>query len=318
MLCIKKIRWSQFESTKWLHGVGSLLRDSIRVCDVLDNEGVSVLLHDSTGFGRSVQLSSLSQLMLDPYYRSMDGFCVLIEKEWFSFGHAFTATYDQGDETILGPRSGPSAFFVQWLDAVWQILQQFPLAFEFDELLLVELLEQCSMGQSGSFLFSTEIERQSAKAHNSVWALIFSEQRRSKYVNPFYSLNRFLINQTPQTLFGERALLASARRTTGSNIKSHVTENFSPYSKETPDISQNVEDSPVYLRLTPASSLPVLQFWAAGHLRAERPNSAQMQARDQFNAVLREYLKNISPRLKLAEEAAMNQAKLQNLQQANM
>ena len=37
---------------------------------------VSVLVHCSDGWDRTSQLTSLSQLMMDPYYRTVEGFKV--------------------------------------------------------------------------------------------------------------------------------------------------------------------------------------------------------------------------------------------------
>jgi myotubularin-related protein 6/7/8 len=48
-----------------------------------------VLIHCSDGWDRTSQLSALAQLCLDPYYRTTDGFIVLVEKDWLSFGHMF-------------------------------------------------------------------------------------------------------------------------------------------------------------------------------------------------------------------------------------
>ena len=41
------------------------------------------------GWDRTAQTCALSQVMLDPYYRTIQGIQALIEKDWLSFGHKF-------------------------------------------------------------------------------------------------------------------------------------------------------------------------------------------------------------------------------------
>ena len=49
-----------------------------------------MLVHCSGGWDRTSQLCAISQILLDPYYRTIKGFAVLVEKDWISFGHMFS------------------------------------------------------------------------------------------------------------------------------------------------------------------------------------------------------------------------------------
>lgn len=85
----------------------------------VDRLNVTCLVHCSDGWDRTTQLVSLAQIMLDAYYRTIDGFIVLIEKEWLSFGHKFQERTDSStDSTERSP------VFLQFLDCVWQIYSQ--------------------------------------------------------------------------------------------------------------------------------------------------------------------------------------------------
>ena len=47
------------------------------------------MVHCSDGWDRTAQLVSLSQIILDPFFRTFEGFKVIVEKEWLDFGHKF-------------------------------------------------------------------------------------------------------------------------------------------------------------------------------------------------------------------------------------
>ena len=73
----------------WLRHIASLLEGARLIAQTVGIMHSHVLIHCSDGWDRTSQLSALSQLCLDPYFRTLEGFIVLVEKDWLSFGHMF-------------------------------------------------------------------------------------------------------------------------------------------------------------------------------------------------------------------------------------
>ncbi|KAH6719921.1 protein-tyrosine phosphatase-like protein [Leptodontidium sp. MPI-SDFR-AT-0119] len=73
----------------WLKHITGLLDGSALIARQVGIQHSHVLIHCSDGWDRTSQLSALSQIMLDPYFRTIDGFIVLVEKDWLAFGHMF-------------------------------------------------------------------------------------------------------------------------------------------------------------------------------------------------------------------------------------
>ena len=73
----------------WLKHIAGILDGASLIARQVGLQHSHVLIHCSDGWDRTSQLSSLSQLCLDPYYRTLEGFITLVEKDWLSFGHMF-------------------------------------------------------------------------------------------------------------------------------------------------------------------------------------------------------------------------------------
>jgi myotubularin-related protein 6/7/8 len=79
----------QLTKSGWLKHISNMLDGTALIARTVGLNHSNVLIHCSDGWDRTSQLSALSQLCLDPYYRTIEGFIVLVEKDWLSFGHMF-------------------------------------------------------------------------------------------------------------------------------------------------------------------------------------------------------------------------------------
>ncbi|KAL4922682.1 protein-tyrosine phosphatase-like protein [Aspergillus aurantiobrunneus] len=79
----------QLARSGWLKHISGILDGAGLIARQVGLQHSHVLIHCSDGWDRTSQLSALSQICLDPYYRTLEGFMVLVEKDWLSFGHMF-------------------------------------------------------------------------------------------------------------------------------------------------------------------------------------------------------------------------------------
>ncbi|CAI5978547.1 unnamed protein product [Closterium sp. NIES-64] len=191
----------------WLQHCHSLLSGAVFIAAQIALQGNSVLVHCSDGWDRTPSLVSLAMLLLDPYYRTFQGFQSLVETHWAAFGHPFadrlgvpaeppTASSSSSRTNpalslaaaaAASPASGfpvasssvagstfqanssnnQSPVFFQWIDAVAQLLRLFPRAFEFSTAFLVDLLDSVLSCRFANFLCNNDKERSLARTYHS-------------------------------------------------------------------------------------------------------------------------------------------------------
>lgn len=178
---------SALEGSGWLKHVKSIIETAAFITKAIE-DGISVIVHCSDGWDRTAQTCSLAGLLLDPYYRTINGFQALIEKEWLGFGHKFSdrcGHIQNGDSKEVAP------VFSQFIDSVWQIMQQFPFDFEFNEKFIIHLHDHVYSCQFGTFLGNCVKERLELKVQDrtySLWAYL--DSHIDEFINPLYIMKK--------------------------------------------------------------------------------------------------------------------------------
>lgn len=154
---------SSIEDSGWIQRIATCLDLALRVVKLMKDAHTSVIIQDADGRNFSILISSLVQVLLDPYYRTHLGLQALIQKDWVTKGFPFSKRLgnlyqpqnENGKEQAF---DGESPLFLLFLDCVHQLLRQYPQKFEFNEQFLILLIDCSYSSLFETFLFDSEAE----------------------------------------------------------------------------------------------------------------------------------------------------------------
>jgi hypothetical protein len=171
----------------WIGHCSKVLAAGVLAAEKLHLECSSVLVHCSDGWDRTAQITSIAQIILDPFYRTFEGLFTLIEKEWVLFGHKFHSRCGHADNHTKYPDERSPIFF-QFLDVLHNVIMQFDNCFEYNTLLLVFVADHIHSGLFGNFLGNSEKQRtEQLKLRSttvSIWSYVLCH--KSRYTNLNY------------------------------------------------------------------------------------------------------------------------------------
>ena len=185
--------FSNITNSSWYEYIIILLKSSFQISESIYKKNANVLIHCSDGWDRTSQLCALSQIILDKYYRTLNGFICLIEKDWLSFGHQFRyrngfySTFDCPQNIASENQFSP--IFLQWLDAVFQLMIQNYESFEFNFELILSLAEELYSGKYGTFMFNNDKDREYFEEEKTYSMWNYIKKNEKNYINKIYNKN---------------------------------------------------------------------------------------------------------------------------------
>lgn len=72
---------SQLENTRWLMHMAGVIKAATTLVAAVERDGRPVLVHCSDGWDRTPQIVALAELILDPYYRTIEVSTTIVSLE---------------------------------------------------------------------------------------------------------------------------------------------------------------------------------------------------------------------------------------------
>ncbi|XP_057308817.1 myotubularin-related protein 9-like [Hydractinia symbiolongicarpus] len=235
----------KLDASGWLTCVADLLKVALSVANCISHE-TPVLVHGDRGSDITLQITSLTQLLLNPECRTVTGFQSLITREWLWAGYAFT---ERHLKLGISParRKEHAPVFLLFLDCVHQILQQYPSSFEFTEDLLLLLAQHSYSSEYGTFLFNCEWQREQSKVAEktvSLWSFINREEFLSTIRNPIYEENPKELRPSvaPQSLTLWYGMFAKQTLPTGPDSQEEIRKVIVNAKKENNELKERASN----------------------------------------------------------------------------
>ncbi|XP_040833370.1 myotubularin-related protein 12 isoform X5 [Ochotona curzoniae] len=169
------IKWfSLLESSSWFDIIRRCLKKAIEITEYLEAQNMNVLLLEENASDLCCLVSSLVQVMMDPHCRTRAGFQSLIQKEWIMGGHCFL---DRCNHLRQSEKEEVPVFLL-FLDCVWQLVHQFPPAFEFTETYLTVLSDSLYIPIFSTFFFNSPHQKD-ANMHRRQLSLPLTQSKSS-------------------------------------------------------------------------------------------------------------------------------------------
>lgn len=170
--------------SNWLDIAARAVNAAGQIADWLRN-GQSVLVQCSEDCDYGNILTSLTQILLDPYYRTFHGLCVLMDKEFCKGGYEFDSRSGRNAKPMGSlsslhssassrPSLDAAPGFMLWLWCLWSLLIQSPSCFDYDERLLIFLADSVYSTRFVEFCTNSQDERATVDSDEtpSVWSFL--------------------------------------------------------------------------------------------------------------------------------------------------